>query len=241
MSSDDRTRIGSESFTESAPNYDSFGREAKLSIGTAAALVGGTVGLLWLFRDTEVAATSEWLFLEAPGAPLVGPVAFACLVAGGRYVGIRAAVAENYPVALGASAVVATTYAAIGATVLSLYPAAVQADALVVALVLTVVVTAGIAKFVFTTARDLGHLNYYSGLLLGGGAVLMGVDLYGAGSTFTLGFVVVLAGWVVDLAYEIYMISDTGRSPIANGIGVYVAVMGVFIHFLLLAGELSND
>lgn len=235
MSFDGSDRIGSEFYSDAAPDYGLLSRDAAVSIGVATALIAGTLGLLWIARGTRLAFYAIWLYAGAPFAPWTGILVFGAVLTGGRYYGIRAAVSENYGLAFGASAAVGVAYAAFGAGILSLYGTGIHVAAVAVATATTVAITLGAATLVYTTGWSFANWDAYSGgTMIAGIVVLFFARVVAAPSLLWVAFGLILLGWIVDLVYEIYMVSDANRSPVANGIGVYVAFMGVFVHVLQL-------
>lgn len=238
----DRDRIGSDYYEDRAPNYPLVSRPTAVSIGVAAGLIAFTLGLMWFARGTELARTTIWLYRDAPLAPYAGILVFGVALTGGRYVGLRAAVAERYALALFASMVVAVAYAAFGAGVLLLYAPSIHGAAILATAGLTTAVSLGAATLVYTTDHSFANWDAYSGVLMFlGVVVLFGTSATGDPLFTWLAFGLILLGWIVDLVFEIYMVSDDARSPVANGIGVYVAFMGVFIHLLQLVLELMAE
>lgn len=231
-------RFGSSHHTDASPTYPLFGRRTSVSIGIAAGLITATLVLLWVARDTLLAEWTVYLYTRAPLAPLTGLVVFTVLLTGGRYVGLVAAVREQIWLAFAASLVLAVSYAAFGAGVLSLYAPSIQGPAVYVTTAITTVITVGAAVVVYTTDHSFAHWDYYSGLLMLGGGLCVAL-FTGLPSAMLnwLGFGLILLGWIVDLVFEIYMVSNDERSAVANGIGVYVAFMGVFVHILQLVLE----
>jgi FtsH-binding integral membrane protein len=231
-------RIGSGHYTDRSPAYPLFSTQTGVSIGVATALVVITLGLMWLFRGTVWAETTIWLYREAPAAPYPGLAVFGIVLTGGRWVGLKAAVDERHGLALGASAVVAVAYAAFGAGILSLYAPSIHGSALLITTGITTGITVAAAVVVYTTNHSFANWDKYSAILMfaGVGVIFLG-SVSGAGTLSVVAFGLILLGWIVDLVFEIYMVSNDSRSPLANGIGVYIAFMGVFVHILQLVLE----
>lgn len=231
-------RIGSGHYTDRAPAYPLVSTRTGVSMGVATALIIGTLALMWLFRGTVLADFTIWLYRGAPAAPYPGLAVFGIVLTGGRYVGLAAAVDERHADALGASAVVAVAYAAFGAGILSLYAPSLHGSALLITAGITAGITLLAAVVVYTTDHSFANWDKYSGMLmLGGVGVLFLSSLTGLALFLLVAFGLILLGWIVDLVFEIYMVSSDGRSALANGIGVYIAFMGVFVHILQLVLE----
>lgn len=231
-------RIGSSHYTDSAPAYPFFSVRTGISVGVAAVLIAGTLVLMWLFRGTVWADGAIWLYRGAPFAPYPGLVVFGIVLTAGRYVGLVAAVEEYYSTALVASGVVAVAYAAFGAGVLSLYASGIHGTAILLTAAITAGLTIAAAVLVYTTDHSFANWDRYSGgLMIGGVCVLAVGSATGVSAVTGLAFGLILLGWIVDLVFEIYMVSNDDRSPVANGIGVYIAFMGVFVHILQLVLE----
>lgn len=231
-------RIGSGHYTDSAPAYSLFSRQATVSIGIATALIVGTLALMWGVRGTALATGTIWLYQDAPLAPYTGILVFGAILTGCRLLGLEAAANDAIVTALFASLVVAVAYAAFGAGILSLYEQAIHGTAILITAGITAGLTVGAAVLVQTTNHSFANWDKYSGLLMIGGVLIMVPgSLTGLQLFFVAGFGLILLGWLVDLVFEIYMVSDHRRSPMANGIGVYIAFMGVFVHILQLVLE----
>lgn len=236
----DSGRFGSEHYTYSAPDYPLFSRATLVSVGVATALTAGTLALMWLARGTVLAEATIWLYVGAPLAPFPGLIVFGVALSAGRYFGLQWAVDERYALALVASTMVAVAYAAFGAGVLSLFAPSIHAASIAIAAGVTTTVTVGAAVVVHTTDYSFAEWDTYSGVLM-----LAGFVAHAPYQVFPpalyLAFGLILLGWIVDLVFEIYVVSDAGRSPVANGIGVYVAFMGVFVHVLQLVLRMMGN
>lgn len=234
MPIDDSDRIGEEHFTRSSPDYSPFDRDAQVSIGLAAGLMVLTVGLMWILQPTPV--TDLVLSLSA-GPSIYGkmlpPVLFSALLVVGRKVGIEAAVEEDYGRAAMAAGLLAGTYGVFGAVVLSLFAERLHAVAIALTSLGMIVVTILAAVVVFTSDFDFSHYEYKAAVFMTAGFVLTILGTFvNVDPVAMLGLAILLFGWILDLVYEIHMVSDANRSPLANGIGVYVAFMGAFVHLL---------
>ena len=212
-------RLGSSFYTDRAPAYSLTSSRTQVSIGVATALIVGTLVLMLLFRGTVFAAVTVWLYVFAPFAPFPGVVVFGILLTGGRYVGLMGAAEERHVLALAASAVVGVAYAAFGAGVLMLFAPALHGTAVLLTAALTTGITVGAAALVYTTDHSFARWDRHSGTLMIAGMVVLVIGGLTGGLQW-LTFGLILLGWIVDLVFEIYMVNNDHRSPLANVIGV---------------------
>lgn len=236
-------RLGDQHMTDSAPAYSLLSKQTVTAIGVASLLIISTIAMMWAFRDTVFATGTIWLYTDAPFAPFAGLLVFGIILSAGRYFGLSASMNENYGLALGASAIVAVAYGAFGAGILSLYASDLHVAALGWTAAITVAITLGAATLVYTTDHSFANWGGYASFAMIGGAFAYLIYTIIPSTVFVLlAFGLILLGWIIDLVYEIFMVSDARRKPVANGIGVYIAFMGVFVHILQLVLEfLAND
>lgn len=229
-----------EHFTDASPDYGLFSRPALISLGIAAGLVVATEGLMLVLRDTVVASVAIRIFALGP---LVTALLFGISLAIGYRQGIKACAEERYLDALAACGLLAATYGVFGAGILRLFAPSLALAALAWATAITVSITLLAGAMVFTTDRSFEKWNRYgSGFMVSGVTSLI---LYEIGVWLSappdllafllyLAFGLILLGWIAYLFYELQMISGRERTPSANGMGLYVGVMGVFVHVLQL-------
>jgi hypothetical protein len=78
---------------------------------------------------------------------------------------------------------------------------------------------------------DAGAVVHAGGLFIGGLAV-GAIGYFLAPPLVLLAGILFFLGFVVDLTYEIWAVKEARYGTLRSAIGVYIAVMGVFIHVL---------
>ncbi len=216
-------------------DHDAMGSHATPSLnvgkitGMATALVVVNVVLMLALSYTPVAPIAAGLFSNF----FIGIAVFAVTVGGGFWLSNKGIQRGSYPLAGAGVTLTQAGYGLIGSAILLMAPAAMRLPALGITAVVTGAITAGVALYVFNTDRSFeGWQNYAFYCFIGGVAV-------GAVGYFVTPMLMVVAGllfflgFVVDLTYEIWAVkANRYASDLRNAIGIYVAVMGVFIHVL---------
>lgn len=230
--------------TESSPNYELTSRDAVASIGIAAALVVGTFALMWVERGTALLETLGRLFWSMPSPILTSLTAGLLVLAGGRFVGLRAVAEERNGIALAVSVALAITFALLGAAFLSYLPMGIQRVVFFGAAGVTTAMTVAVPGLVFTSERSFANADTFAfGLVLVGFGVVFLVGFAGLGTTvmFLSGAAVWTLAAATYLAHEVYMVSDEQYSPITNGLGIYIGLMSLIILAVVLAFFSSDD
>lgn len=196
--------------------------------GIATLLVAVNVALMLAISYTPLAAVGQALFSNF----LIGIVVFGLSVGGGYWLATKGLDRGSWLLAGSGVTLTQAGYAFIGAAILAFAEPALRAPAVAIAAVVTGIVTAVITVYVFNTSRSFrGWQKYAGGLFIGGIAVgVAGYFLYPP--LVALAGVLFLLGFVVDLVYEVWAVRESRYSTLRSAIGVYVAVMGVFIHVL---------
>lgn len=230
----------SEHYTDDSPDYPLLSAPALTTLGVAAVLFVATLGLMVLLRGTIVASATLFLFRLSP---LIGAVVFGILLTIGYNTGLEAAAQERYGPALGACALLAGTYGAFGAAILTLYAPSLTAPALVWTTGVTVAITLAAGALVYTSDRSFAGWRSGATVLMTVGlgallvhsfAELLQLPATVLGPLLYIAFAAILLGWIAHLVYEIHMVSEEACAPAANGIGLYVGFVGVFVHVLQL-------
>ncbi len=196
--------------------------------GIGTGLVALNVLLMLVLSYTPAVSLGRVLFSSF----FLGVAAFAVSVGGGYWLADRGIQRGTTPLAVAGVALTQAGYGLFGATVLSYASPALRAPALGVTAVVTGLITAVITVVVYRTDRSFaGWGRYAGGLFIAGiavgaaGVFLAPVLVLVAGLLFFLGF-------VVDLVYEIWAIREGRYGTLRSALGVYIAVMGVFVHVL---------
>ncbi len=192
-------------------------------------MIATIIGIL-IFADTIFADAVLWLYSVGV---IIGVIVIGAGLTIGRWLGIKGMTEEVYSLALVGSLISVFTYAVFGGAVVTPYNPDLYIPAIVITGGITTLITIIAALYVFKTDRNLRFLARYSGITFIAGivAVLFGTFFQ---PILILGFALFLLGFLLDLVYEIWMITDGGRTPIANGFGLYIAFAGVFVHILQL-------
>ncbi|SFR88397.1 hypothetical protein SAMN05216559_0482 [Halomicrobium zhouii] len=218
--------------------HDAMGGHATPSLnlgkitGMATALVVLNV-VLMLVLAYAVGPIAQLLFSNF----FIGIAVFVVTVGGGFWVANKGVQSGNYPLAGVGVTMIQAGYGLFGAAILAAFGGqqGLWIPALAITAVITGLITAVVALVVFKTDHSFANWQKYSwGFFIGGfalGAVGFFINpmlMLVAGLLFFLGF-------VVDLTYEIWAVkANRYESDLRNALGIYVAVMGVFVHVLQL-------
>ncbi len=207
------------------------------SIGLAAALILANIGLMGVLSKIEmVPVLLNTLFT----VPVLGMVVFGAALAGGRYLARRGIRRKREAQAYIGAGLLQLTYGVFGGAIL--YGASTAATVMVLGVtgVITTVIAVLAAAAVYGTGRDFEHWRSYSNYIFFAG---IGTGLLGSffRPLLLLTFVLVLTGFVVYLVFEIWRMKQRPQRTILNGIGIYVAYMGVFIHILQIVMEILGE
>lgn len=195
----------------------------------ATALVVLNVVLMALLATTPLAALNATLF----AAPILGVLVYGAALFLGEWIAERGVTNGNGPLAFLGVVILQGAFGTFGAGVLSFAPP----DLRVPALAITAVVTGGftllIALYIYARSKSFDRWSTYSTItfLLGVGAIAIGTFVEPL--LLLVGFVLIFAGFLFRLGWEIWRVRERrDLSPTLAGIGVYIAVMGVFVHVL---------
>ncbi|MDS0283341.1 Bax inhibitor-1 family protein [Haloarcula onubensis] len=220
----------------------SFGRETVQATGTVdrnlTKIIGMATGLiavnilamLALSYVPPVVGLGSVLF----GNFFIGIAVFAVTVGGGSWVASKGTKRGSLPLAGAGLTLTQVGYALFGATVLGLAAASLRVPAIGIAVVVTAALTAAVAAVVFTTEKDFSSWQSYSFYLFVGGFAVGAVAFFVAPALILVASLVFFAAFVVSLTYEIWAVKENRyASDLRNAIGIYVAVMGVFVNVLV--------
>lgn len=218
-------------YTESSPNYGLSSDLAK-SIAVACLLLGGNILLMVYLTDTVLSEVALLLFKYA----IVGVIVFGILLTAGRELSLRGLDRDNNIMAFVGTAILLGTYGVFGAMILSRFPKEIWSTSINVTLIVVLIITAIATIYVTRTDRDLSHLVKYSSF-----AFIAGILAAFIGTFITpvllIAFVLFIIGFLIDLVWEIWMATNKNRSPVANGVAIYVAMAGLFVHILQIVLE----
>lgn len=217
-------------YSDESPSYGFFSKEMATTIGVAAGMMLVTVALMLVLADTIVADVGLMLYGIFP---LLGVGVFGGLISVGRYFGMKGLISDNTRLAIAGATVSILGYGWFGSAVLSPFQSSLYIPALLVTGGITIAITLAIAIVVFGTDYNFSWTAKASGACFLVGIVLILIVSFISIQILSLiAFGLFLLGFLFDLVYEIYLTATNARNPIANGLGVYIAFAGVFVHIL---------
>jgi FtsH-binding integral membrane protein len=197
------------------------------TIGIASGLVALNIALMSLIAFTPLAAVMEYVFSYL----ILGVLFFGALLTGGVWIA-KSGIRNNNKTKSGLGVgILQIAYGLFGGGVLSIASADLMPVIIGVTFVVTLGLTVASAALVYFSGKDFSNWQRYSNYLFLGviGLSLFGTFIPGFG---VIAFVLALAGFLTYLVYEIYVLREQQASPLMNGLGIYVAFMGVFIQIL---------
>ena len=197
------------------------------SIGLSTGLVLVNVALMAVIAVTPLSQITNLLF----GVPIIGMVIFGAGLMAGRWLAKKGMKQDNTGLAVAGTGLLQITYGIFGGGILSLIPASMFPLALGLTAVITTAIAVGAALLVYVTGRNFRTWGKYSNYLFMGA---FGTGLIGSffPPLLLLTFVLVLIGFIVYLVFEIWRMKQRPGRVIMNGIGIYIAYMGVFVEIL---------
>ncbi|MCL7417155.1 MAG: hypothetical protein M8354_04875 [Halalkalicoccus sp.] len=203
-------------------------REWKV-VFVATTLVVLNVALMAVLATTPLAAINAALF----AAPILGVLVYGAALFVGQWVAERGVTNGSAPLAFVGLVILQGAFGTFGAGVLSFAPPDLRVPALAITAAVTGSLTFLIALYVYARSKSFDRWSTYST-----GSFLLGIVAIAIG-TFVVpvlllaGFVLVFAGFLFRLGWEIWRVRERRDLPATlAGIGVYIAVMGVFVHVL---------
>lgn len=224
----DRHSENSPHTTKNSPNYGFFDKRTMESMFIASIMMIATIAGMLLSANTWPA---EIVLMLYNVFDLLGVIVIGALIFVGRHLGLKGIGRDNLLLAFIGSVILIGTYSVFGGAILTMYSGELYAQALGITGLITVIITIIAGAYVYSRDHSFEHWAKYSAVCFLGGFVAVFI-----GSFFTpvilLGFVLFLLGFLCDLVYEIWMTSNNNRDPKANGIALYIAFAGVFVHVL---------
>lgn len=206
------------------------------SIGVSLGLILVNIALMGLLAYTPVSKLLGIMFSYA----IVGIIFYGALLTGGNYFAEKGIKNEDMMMALLGAGLLQFAYGSFGAGLLAGFSANFQLAALGVTAVVTTLLAVMAGALVYGTSRDFSSWNRYSSYLFLG---VLGFGLVGTFITpfLILAFICALLGFIVYLVYEIWDMKSHPGKVYLNGIGIYVAYMGVFIQVLQIILRLLSE
>lgn len=218
-------------YSDEAPLYGLISKDMGITAGVSALLMSATVLLMLLISQTPLAALGLELY---DIFPLLGVVVFTVLISAGRHFGMKGLIGDDRTVALLGIALSIFGYGWFGGAILSPYETGIYVPAILITGGITMAITLVAAVLVFGTNYDFMWAGKASGVSFLLGLVVILVGSFVLEVLLVLGFFLFLLGFLFDLVFEIYLTAENERTPVSNGLGVYIAFAGVFVHILQL-------
>ncbi|MFW6015539.1 MAG: hypothetical protein ACOCRK_03815 [bacterium] len=215
--------------TKDSPVYDIFSKSMLTTIIFSGFLFLITVGGMLLIADTPLAEIAIMLF----SIPILGVIVFGALITLGRHLGIKGIGENKNSMAFIGATTLLFAYSWFGGAVLHIYEVSLYLPGILIATIITLGISIIAGLYVYSTDKDLSHWAKISQILFTIGFILALIGTFFS-EIIWLAFLAMLFGFIADLVYEIWMTSNKNRTPLANGIALYIAFTGTFVHILQL-------
>lgn len=214
----------------STPSYDLFSSDLFVALVVATGLTALNIALIFGAGFTAVADIVPAL-LSLPFGNFILMIVFGVLLTGSRYAGISGVQNGNLGMSVAGVVGSQTVFTVFGAGILGMFSSDIWVPALAITGGITAGITAVASAIVFGSNHSFENWAKYSGMLflVGIGAFVI-AEISALFALIAIGFFIL--GFIADLFYELWSVTGRDLSPLANGIGVYVAVMGIFVHIL---------
>lgn len=215
---------------ESAATIDrSIGR----IVGMASALVVFNIALMWLVSFTPIAPMAGALFSNYFVA-----IGFFVVTVGGGFWIANVGLERGSGFLTGAGVTLTQVgYGLFGAAILTIASGSLSASMRLagvgIAALITAAITAVVTAIVFSTDHSFERWQTYAFGGFIGGMALGAIGFFVNPLLMAVAGVIFFLAFIFDLTYEIWAVrEDYHASDLRSAIGIYVAVMGVFIHVL---------
>ncbi|MDL5362111.1 hypothetical protein [Halalkalicoccus sp. NIPERK01] len=199
------------------------------AVFVATALVVLNVVLMAVLATTPLAAINAALF----AAPILGVLVYGAALFVGQWVAERGVTNGNGPLAFVGVVILQGAFGTFGAGVLSFVPPDLRVPALAITAAVTGALTFLVALYVHARSKSFARWSTFSTVSFLLGIVAIAVGTFVAPVLLLAGFVLVFAGFLFRLGWEIWRVRERrDLSTILAGVGIYIAVMGVFVHVL---------
>lgn len=197
------------------------------SIGISTGLILLNIAVMAIIAVTPLSQITNLLF----SIPIVGMVIFGAGLTAGRWIAKKGMKQDNTGLAIAGTGLLQVTYGVFGGGILARVSSSMFPIALGITAVITTAIAVGAALLVYGTGRNFRSWGKYSNYLFMGA---LGTGLIGSAFAplLLLTFILVLLGFIVYLVYEIWRMKQRPGRVIMNGIGIYIAYMGVFVEIL---------
>lgn len=203
------------------------------SIGISAFLVALNIGLMMVFSLTALASIVGIAFRY----PIVGILVYGAMLTIGTAMAKKGVRKSNFGMAIGGASLLQFAYGTFGAGILAFLSIGAQATVLGITAAVTTIIAIAAGLLVYGTGKDFSSWRKYASYLFLG---VIGFGFIGTAvpGLIIIAFVLALLGFLVYLVYEIWDMKRSPENVYLNGIGIYVAFMGVFVHILRIVIEL---
>ena len=201
------------------------------TLGITTALVILNIALIYVLRFTPLAQVNDFVFQFL----IAGMIFYGVLLFIGRYIGNKGIEENNVGYAVAGVALLEIAYGMFGAGILR-FTGEAAGIILAITAVVTVTMAVGSGLMVFWTGRDFSSFQTYS-MYAFGAALLMGFIGSFSGIFALITFGLVLIGFILDLIYEIWSMKKHPGNVYMNGMGIYIAFMGVFVQILQIVAR----
>ena len=199
------------------------------SLGIATGLIILNIAVMWVFGFTPLSAVNNLLF----GTFLfLGVIVYGAMLTGGSWLAKKGIREEDTNKAIAGTTIVQIAYGMFGAGIITmLLDPGIQLIALGITGIVTTIIAALAGLLVFGTGHDFSSWGRYANYIFLG---VLGVSFIGSFSGIfgLISFALALLGFIVYLVHQTYMTKTRPGKPFLNGIGLYVAYMGVFVEIL---------
>lgn len=203
-------------------------REWKV-VSIATLLVILNVALMYLLTVTPLVAVNRALF----ATPILGVLVYGVALFIGQWVAERGVMNGNGVLAFVGLVILQGAFGTFGAGVLSFAPPALRLPALAITAAVTAGMTFLVAVYIYARSKSFDRWSTFSTISFLLGIVCIAVGSFVAPILLLVGFVLVFAGFLFRLGWEIWRVRERRDLPAAlSAIGIYIAVMGVFVHVL---------
>ncbi len=203
------------------------------SIGISSGLILLNIAVMAGIAVTPLADMVLQLFSTL----ILGVIVYGALLSGGTYLAEKGVKKERVPLAFLGVALLQAGYGSFGGAILSLLSSELFLPVLGITAVVTGGIAAAAAGLVYGTGRDFSRYRRYASYLFIGVLLSALVGTFVPGVSL-LAFLLALLGFLVLLVYEIWETRKSPEKVLLNGIGIYNAFMGVFVHILRIVAEM---
>lgn len=207
-------------------------RMLKPSEGTSIAIGSGllfaNIILMWLLTYTPIPSLTLLLFKYL----IVGVLAFTGVLWLGNWLATRGIASGQNGLAIAGVSILQIAYGAFGSSVLIVFAKNTWIAGLVITAGITAAITAIVALFVFMSNKNFSQWGKYASYVFMAAIVSALIGTFVTTFFYAFTFFLVVTGFFIYLVYEIWSLKAHPKNILLNAFGLYVAVMGIFLHIL---------